>query len=316
MIQEPGTSWCYDSPGMHILSAILQKATGMTELEYARQNLFEPLGIKDVLWEADPQGITHGWGDLYLKPPDAAKIGYLWLNQGHWEGRQVVSANWVREMVKPRSDAGGDDYGYGTWVARGKPPSDTFYAVGRLGQYIRVYPSFNAVIVITAQGLSDYDQVGNLIAPAFLSPDKALPVNPAAVAGLNAALKEVVEPAGYPVSKLPETASQVTGKRFAVEDNPLRVTEMRLEFDATKQAALYVTKAQGDNEVWSIGLDGKYRFSTVSGEAARGYWADAHTFVVETFEDGFVTYHFKFDGDRVVAELPDRGVTIEGHIQQ
>ena len=82
MVQEPGASFCYDSPGMHLLSAILQKATGMTAVDFARQNLFEPLGIREVFWESDPQGYTHGWGDLYLTPRDAAKIGYLWLNTG------------------------------------------------------------------------------------------------------------------------------------------------------------------------------------------------------------------------------------------
>ena len=78
----------------------------------------------------------------------------------------------------------------------------------------------------------------------------------------------------------------------------------------------YVSKSQGDNEVWSIGLDGKYRFSTASGRAARGYWANSQTFMVETFEDGFVTYLFKFDGDRVVVASPGRGITLRGRIEQ
>ena len=102
---------------MHLLSAILQEATGMTALDFARQNLFEPLGIHEVIWEADPQGYTHGWGDLHLKPRDAAKIGYLWLNNGVWEGKQIVSAAWVEDSVKAHSDGGADDYGYGWWVS-------------------------------------------------------------------------------------------------------------------------------------------------------------------------------------------------------
>lgn len=85
MTSEPGYTFCYDSPGMHLLSAILQKATGMTTLEFARQNLFGPLGIRDVIWLTDPQGYTHGWSDLYLHPRDVAKLGYLWLNKGTWQ---------------------------------------------------------------------------------------------------------------------------------------------------------------------------------------------------------------------------------------
>jgi CubicO group peptidase (beta-lactamase class C family) len=82
VVRQPGSSFCYDSPGMHLLSAILQRATGMTELAFAQKYLFEPLGIQDAVWESDPQGYTHGWGDLHLKPRDAAKLGYLWLSNG------------------------------------------------------------------------------------------------------------------------------------------------------------------------------------------------------------------------------------------
>jgi len=316
MMADPDEVWCYDSPGMHILSAILQKATGMTELEYAQQNLFEPLGITDVFWEADPQGYTHGWGDLYLKPPDAAKIGYLWLNQGRWEDKQIVSASWVSEMVKPRSHAGDDEYGYGIWVARSQAPDDSYFAVGRLGQFIRVYPSYNAIIVITAEGLSDYDEVGDRIGAAFLSLDKPLLANPAAVAELNAIVKELAQLPAFAVSAVPETAAAVTGKRIAIEDNPQHVTELRLEFNDPKQATLYITKSAGGDEVWSIGLDGNYRFSTVSGEGVRGYWPDEQTFVIETFEEGPSIYRFEFNGDRVAVDSPEEGLALKGKIEQ
>ena len=242
MVANPGERWCYDSPGMHILSGILQKATGMTELEYARQNLFEPLGITDVLWEDDPQGYTHGWGDLYLKPQDAAKVGYLWLNQGRWEGKQIVSATWLNEMVKPRSNASGDQYGYGTWVGRDTPPNDHFSAVGRLGQHIRVYPSYNAIVVITAQGLGDYAEVGDLIGAALLNPEKPLPPNSTAQAKLDAALKKVSQADPFAVTKLPETASTITGRRIVLEANPLRVTEARFEFNDPNVARILCHK--------------------------------------------------------------------------
>lgn len=145
VVQESGTAFCYDSPGMHLLSAILQEATGMTALEFARRNLFEPLGIREVYWQPDPQGYSHGWGDLYLTPRDVAKIGQLWLNGGVWEGKQVVSASWVTDAVQARSSGGMDQYGYGWWVSE-----DDYYAMGRGGQAIKVHPAYNAVIVTTA----------------------------------------------------------------------------------------------------------------------------------------------------------------------
>ncbi|HEY7037090.1 MAG TPA: serine hydrolase domain-containing protein, partial [Thermomicrobiales bacterium] len=75
MAAEPGTQWNYCSPGMHLLSAVLTEATGMTALDFAWQNLFGPLGVRDVIWPADPQGYTRGAGDLMLRPLDAAKLG-------------------------------------------------------------------------------------------------------------------------------------------------------------------------------------------------------------------------------------------------
>jgi CubicO group peptidase (beta-lactamase class C family) len=74
MVAEPGSRWEYCSPGMHLLSAILTKATGMTALDFAWANLFGPLAMREVIWPADPQGITHGWGDLHLHPRDAADL--------------------------------------------------------------------------------------------------------------------------------------------------------------------------------------------------------------------------------------------------
>lgn len=314
MVQNPGTSFCYDSPGMHLLSAILQKTTGMTELEFARQNLFEPLGIQEVFWEADPQGYTHGWGDLYLKPPDAAKLGYLWLNHGRWEDKQIVSASWLADMVKVHSNAGGDDYGYGIWIAQDKAPSDNYFAVGRGGQYIRVYPSFKAIIVVTAQGLGDYDELNPLLGSSFVSPEEPLPANPAAVAQLNTLLPTLAQaPETYPVGSFPDTAKAISGKTFVFGTNPLDVKGLRFEFSDTAEATLYIMKRKGMDEVWSIGLDGKYRLSS-SGEAIRGYWADPKTFIINIFEDGLVTYQFHFDGERVEVSSPELGLKVEGQV--
>ena len=90
MAAEPGGGFEYCSGGMHLLSGIISQATGSSALEFARRELFQPLGIENVIWPSDPQGVSYGWGDLHLRPRDMAKIGYLWLHQGRWEGRQVV----------------------------------------------------------------------------------------------------------------------------------------------------------------------------------------------------------------------------------
>ena len=100
MAYKPGTHWEYCGVGMHLLSAILEKATGMTALEFARQNLFKPLGIQEVFWPTDPQGVNLGAGNTRLLPADMAKIGYLYLHGGVWDGKQIVSRSWVEQSVK------------------------------------------------------------------------------------------------------------------------------------------------------------------------------------------------------------------------
>ncbi len=313
MVQDPGTSFCYDSPGMHLLSAILQKATGMTELEFARQNLFEPLGIQEVFWQPDPQGYTHGWGDLFLYPRDAAKIGYLWLNHGRWEDKQIVSANWLADMVKVHSNAGGDDYGYGIWIARDKAPDDSYFALGRGGQFIRVYPSYKVVVVVTAQGLSDYDELNPLLGSSFISPNKPLPANPEALAELNATVTELAQASHpWPTGPLPDTVKAISGRTYVFEPNAVAIATLRLDSNDTAEATLYM-KLEGVDVIWPISLDGKYRVAP-SGQALRGYWTDPETFVFEVFEDGVSTFRLHFVDDRLEISSPERGLSFKGRI--
>jgi CubicO group peptidase (beta-lactamase class C family) len=308
MAHEPGESFCYDSPGMHLLSAILQQATGMTELDFARQYLFEPLGIQEVIWESDPQGYTHGWGDLFLKPRDAAKIGYLWLNGGAWEGEQIVSPTWVADSVEALSHAEGEGYGYGWWVA-----GDSYYAAGRGGQYIRVYPSLNTIVVMTAGG-ADYSQVEPTLAGALVDPDKSLPANPAGVADLEATLAAMVQsPHPWPVGPLPEMASTISGKTYTFESNEVDLASLRLEFSGPAEAK-QVMRLEGADVLWPIGLDGEYRVSS-EGQGCRGYWADAKTFVVEMFDVGLSTFHLRFEDDRLEISSPELGLQIEGQVE-
>jgi CubicO group peptidase (beta-lactamase class C family) len=292
---EPGTNFCYDSPGMHLLSAILQEATGMTELEYAKQNLFKPLGIKDVYWEADPQGYSHGWGDLYLKPRDAAKLGYLWLNQGSWDGKQIVPAEWVSDSVTAQSSSGADDYGYGWWVSE-----DSYYAFGRGGQNVKIYPSYNAIVVTTASGF-DYSQLDPILKAAFIDPEKPLSPNPtgaAKLASIVTALGQAPHP--WQVGPLPNTAKAISGKTYIFDPNIIKVASMRIKFSGNKEATLYMN-IEGRDVVWPIGLDGKYRVEP-DGLALRGYWSDAQTFVLEIFESGLRTYQLHFENDQMILE--------------
>jgi CubicO group peptidase (beta-lactamase class C family) len=296
MMREPGTDFCYDSPGMHLLSAILQQATGMTEQEYAQKYLFTPLGIQDVYWQSDPQGYTHGWGDLFLKPLDAAKLGYLWLNQGVWDGKQIIPAAWVSDSVKPYNSAStSDDYGYGWWVS-----DDSYFAFGRGGQTVKVYPQYNAIVVVTASGF-EYDQISKILEAAFIDPENPLPPNPSGVAQLEstaAALGQAPNP--RPLGPIPDIARAISGKNYKLASNPLGISSFRLEFNDDKEAKLSMN-LDGQDVVWTVGLDSKYRIQP-DGLAVRGYWSDPQTFVLEVFDMGLNSYKLRYTDSKMTLE--------------
>ena len=328
MVARPGTTFAYCSPGMHLLSAILQQATGMSTLEFARANLFEPLGITDVQWPGDPQGITNGHGELYLHPHDAARIGFLWLHDGQWDGQQIVSRQWVRASSQRQIDTGpayGEDYGYGWWIAR-PDEAPTFSAEGRGGQQVLVYPAMNMVLVLTGSGfgLDDVDEY--LI--AAIGEDSPLPANPAGVADLQAALKEVAQPpAAQSVPPLSDVARAISGHTYVFEDNPYRLASMRMDFDESAEATVHMTYFGGlADRLGAVGLDGQYRFFETEDSpdekflvGLRGAWSDPQTFVLDynqVASPNALMLSVHFEGERVIIEGPgadwEGTVTIEG----
>ena len=174
---EPGTCYCYNSLGTYLLSAAVQKVTGEKVVDYLEPRLWLPLGIEKPYWQESPAGInTGGWG-LYLHSEDMARLGLCLLHGGKFRGRQVIPADWVREMSAAqvpsvnagvnerivedlRSDPSGpfyayfvpeesdwmQGYGYQMWRCR----HDAYRADGANGQYILVLPEQDAVIVTTA----------------------------------------------------------------------------------------------------------------------------------------------------------------------
>ena len=310
MVSEPGTEFCYDSPGMHLLSAILQEATGMTAQEFAQQNLFTPLGIQEVIWESDPQGYTRGWGDLHLLPEDLAKIGFLWLHRGQWDGRQIVSETWMLDSVRLHSSFIEPDfgYGYGWWISGGD-----YQASGRGGQRMRVVASRNTVVVVTAVN-SDYSEIDAWLTPMLLQLKDTLPANPQGQAALATALANAAQEAdGWSAGYFPETAEQISGRIYRCENNPAGIETIHIAFDNPEQAVL-LAKIDGMDITWPIGLDGNYRL-TPTGTGFRGYWEDAQTFQVEVFNIGLVHRQVQFDEDHIQVSLPEFGLTVACQMQ-
>jgi len=282
MAEEPGRKFVYCSGGMHLISGVVSKATGMSAFDFARRWLFEPLGIHEAVWPADPQGVNHGWGDLHLHPRDMAKIGYLYLNHGMWDGKQIVSANWIADSTRMHAQTGSDsDYGYGWWV---RPKDKLYEAVGRGGQRITVLPELKLVAVETGGGFEPGD-VGALLIKALKS-DRPLPDNPAGVARLEAALRtSTLPPASKPARNLPQMAAKVSGKTYEMGPNPIGLQQMSLTFPPRGDTSVRLTFADGRSEVRPIGLDGVPRVSP-NGRyglpvAVKGLWQDETIFVLD-----------------------------------
>ncbi len=160
MVAEPGTVFTYCSGCTNLLSAVLQEAVGKTAREFGQEALFQPLGISDLVWETDPTGKSIGGWGLFLAPRDMAKLGYLYLNRGEWEGKRIVSAAWVDDATRKHTATDGNlGYGYQWWTY---PSWNAYAALGRDGQTIFVIPGSKVIVVTTASGVG-HDKIFQLI---------------------------------------------------------------------------------------------------------------------------------------------------------
>ena len=154
MATDPGTEFVYCSGCSHVLSGLVYQAAGHDVCKFADENLLGPLGITDYTWNVDSQGIhLGGWG-MQLKPWDMAKLGYLYLHGGLWDGKLIVSKDWIDQAVMAHVGVeDGGPFGYQWWIypGFGGTAQGGYAALGRFGQTILVVPDLDLVVVTTAQ---------------------------------------------------------------------------------------------------------------------------------------------------------------------
>ena len=157
--QPPGEKWNYSGGNTQLLAGVLQRTTGKWLTDFAREALFEPLGITQFEWLKMPHnGEVAAASGLRLRPRDMAKIGELVLEKGMWSGRRVVSEAWIEESTRPRIsdfDPTEDSLGYGyqwwgDYETIGSHRISWIDAQGYGGQRIYIVPSYNLVVVVTA----------------------------------------------------------------------------------------------------------------------------------------------------------------------
>jgi CubicO group peptidase (beta-lactamase class C family) len=326
MSTAPGTVFYYDSGNSHLLSAILTRVTGKSALDYARETLFGPLGIEDVMWRADPQGVSGGGAGLYMHPRDMAKIGYLYLRGGVWEGKQILPASWIEAVRKADIDmreSWTKDLRYGSqfWVIPGR---DAYMAVGYDRQLIVVMPKLDIVAVTTGSarfspqsGLPGRPRYGltalvDHLAGAVTA-DAPVRVDPAATAALAQKVKDAAIEWPGPVGEQPVMAKTISGKTWRFAANELRIKWLKLKLDGAEPSFEYESEGGPATPAarfgGPIGFDGYYRIGgrqRYGLSAARARWLpDGKTLVLETQTLG------SDDAARVSLEFDDKTVDVK-----
>lgn len=308
----PGARFEYCSPGFHLLSALITRATGVPAEDFAREALFAPIGITDWRWPRDPQGINQGAGDLQMRPTDLLRIGHLFLRHGEWGGRQVLARRWIAEATRRQVEASPKEgYGYGWWLPDDLP--GLYQAVGRGGQRLVVWPAKDVLIVVTGGGL-DVDRIAPFLLRALKS-NAALAEQPQVHHQLMERVRAAARPPppGPASLPLPPLAATLHGRVYRLAPNALGVLGLQLRFGGAAEAEARLLLRDLEMVV-PVGLDGRYRVArdaaTDEPVAGRGRWTAPDRFVLEV--DGIarinhVTVELNFSGDELQGRLRERG---------
>jgi len=291
MSDAPGAKFYYNSGNPYVLSALISRKTGQNALDFAKKELFGPLGITSARWgRPDAQGVIDGGAGLSLTPHDMARFGYLYLRNGMWEGKQIIPSSWVDQAREGKVQA---TFGYryaNLWWSL--PDKGAYMAQGRHSQLILVLPKLDIVAVMT--GILRDDQFYPIrrliddIASAVKS-DQPLPPDAVAQSLLTAAVRDGATERPSPLGKTPELAQQISGKTYQVSANTLRIKTFALHLvgqDPFWEITTDSGRAELPEERFSglLGLDGSFRKSPPVNygiNASKGRWLDERTFALE-----------------------------------
>lgn len=285
---EPGSWFVYNTAATYMLSAIITKLTGQSLLDYLRPRLFEPLGIENPTWDSDPRGISVGGTGLYITTDGIARFGQLYLQKGVWNGKQLVSEEWIDEATKATSDNSNTQtnpdwiqgYGYQFWRCQ----HDCYRGDGAFGQYCVIMPEQQVVLAINS-GLRDMQSVLNKVWEHLLpaiQPDR-LPAGPAAHGKLSDKLAalSLPLPEGKPLSP---NAGQWSEKTYTLEENELQFERVAVRF-SDQSSTVTIRNQHGEHQIeagygtWNQGITGARGFGDEP-VAASGAWTAEDTYEV------------------------------------
>lgn len=258
---EPGTTFAYNITASHMLSHILTKVSGVTILEYLQPRLFEPLGIKDVVWEMDNDGINMGNGGSHMKTSDLAKMGLFYLNKGKWNGKQLLNPEWIEAATSPHiyqhpeltpkemenaDDDGSQGYGYQIWLGR----HNSYRAAGAQTQIFMVIPEYDFVLACHAQ-IGDEAGFCNLfyeILPTIS--DTKIKTEP--TIDLNAVIENYE--LERPFENTSVTKVTMSTRRYQMDENPAGINSVLFRFDSSGNCYLTFVKKDAVHNI-PFGLD-------------------------------------------------------------
>ncbi len=275
-----------------------------------------------MYWPSDQDGINSGGIGIRMTPRDMARFGYLYLNEGIWDGAQVVPAEWIETSTTP-PEIGSVNYGYQWRIG-----AESYWALGFLGQRIVIVPELAMLVVFTAEESLDLSGslLDNFIFKAAKS-SEALPENPEGVALLESRIKELGQPEPRIVPPLPETAQMVSGNTYVLDANnvigsaipSLDWRSLSFEFDRDSEVARINLSFRNNPQQWelTVGLDDVFRETHVEGfgpVALKGSWQDDETFVLQNQllgpavwaghpSDTRLEFRFTFEEDGVNIQL-------------
>ena len=245
----PGSQFMYNSGASFMLSAIIKKVTGQSAHEYLKPRLYQPLNITNTTWGANFEGINMGASHLRMPTEDLAKFGQLYLQNGKWNGNQVISADWVGEASSKQMENGHNDsswgYGYGFqfWL---NPPGG-YRADGAFGQYSMILPDQDAVVVITSESIETKKTmqiVWDVLIPE-MKPHKILEVGSVHKTLLNELSALKYDP--------PQLAGQspfiekIAGKEYLLDKNPFNARSVTINF--TGDTCVFTLKEVGKPDI-------------------------------------------------------------------
>lgn len=320
---KPGTHFVYNTAATYMLSAIVQKVTGQTVLEYLRPRLFEPLGFVNPTWEASAQGVSFGGFGLSARTEEIARFGQLYLQKGQWNGRQLVPAAWVDAATSLQTANGGSadsDWDQGYCYQFWRCTHGFYRGDGAFGQYCLVMPQYDAVLAVTAatkdmQG--EINVVWDKLLPAFR--EKALPADPDADRRLAQKLAGLTlrPQAGQPSSP---AAARVAGRRYVFPQNRLSIESLGIDLAPDGTSVTVAGRFAGADQRVACG-SGQWTKGTLAGAigaaasvAASGAWSsdDTYTVILCHYLTPFsTTYDLRFAGDQLILEAEDN-VGLEG----